>query len=566
MKNKRFLATSFLMVLLSALPAWAGHLVFVDFSDFNLDSWSSVNGNNPPQTSDLNAIKKQIVANMSEDYATFDITITTSKPANGRYTRVKILGTNDGSFFGCAGGDCCAEGDCTGGGSWTDMQSACEVYSGTFSTFSDFMGSNATTARIANGISGTASHELGHVLGLGHCHAADDSFTLGCDGITGNTNDKNVLWHIMASGKPHGLTEAQRATRDRYFSPHAERRLLASAVQPRNHFAPLANLNGGSGRADLTYGRLSSPNTIKWYARMSSGSAFGNYSEWSADAGDAADIFLTGDVDKDGLADLVYGRIQSSKQVTWYVRISDGSGFGNYATWANDAGDAGDIFRLADVDADGRADLVYGRAINQTTMRWYVRKSDGNSFGSYSIFANDAGDVGDLFFVANVDKDPRADLVYARAVAPTQVKWFVRRSDAATFGPLETWSDDAGDRGDLMYVADASGDGKADLVYGRVNSDLGVSWYFRPATGSKFGDVDTWANDAGDAGDLFRLGDATGDGQLDLMYGRPSGLVSLTATPNHAGVRWYGRSSQETGFSSVSTWANDAGDEGDCFP
>ncbi len=568
MKNKRFLATSFLIVLLSAARAWAGHVIYVDYSDFNLNSWSSVNGNNPPTTSDLNAIKKQVIANMSEDYATFDITITTSKPANGRYTWVKILGTDAGGLYGCAGPDCCEEGDCTGIGSWNDMtESALEVYSGSFSNKSDFTGSNATTARIANGISGTASHELGHILGLEHCHAADDAITLGCDGITSNTEDQNVLWHTMASGSSWGLTPAQRATRDRFFSVHSERRKLASAVQLRNHFAPLANVNGGSGPfADLTYGRLSSPNAIKWYARLSSGSAFGNYSEWSADAGDAGDIFLTGDVNDDGRADLVYGRIQSSTQVTWYVRLSNGNGFGNYSTWANDAGDAGDTFRLADVNDDGRADLVYGRALDSTTVRWYVRKSNGSSFGNYSTWANDAGDVGDLFFLADADADGDADLVYSRAVSSTQVKWWVRRSDGSNFGSLETWSSDAGDRGDLMYVGDASGDGDADLVYGRVNSSFGVTWYYRPSTGSIFGNVATWANDAGDAGDLFRLGDTTGDGQLDLMYGRPLGMASLTATPNLASVRWYGRSSQGTGFSSFSTWADDAGDEGDCFP
>jgi hypothetical protein len=566
MKNKRFLATSFLIVLLTAARAWAGHVAWVDFSDFDLDAWSSVNGNSPPKSSDVEAVKRQIIAKMTEDYATFDLTITTSKPANGRYTQVKMLKKVVDGTFGASGAGCG-----TDIGSWDEVTVSClEVYAGTLSTFPEFTGSNATTARISNSLSGTASHELGHILGLFHCHAANDSFTVGCDedATPDNSKDKNApQWHIMSSGASWELTEESKATLDRFFSPHSERRVLAGTLQLRNHFAPLANVDetSSTSRADLTYNRLSSPSTVQWFARMSSGSAFGSFSEWSADAGDAGDMFFTADVNDDNRADLVYGRILSTTQVAWYVRISNGSGFGPYTVWAGDAGDAGDIFRLADVDADGRADLVYGRAINPTTMRWYVRKSDGNSFGSYSIFSYDAGDVGDLFFVADVDKGKKADLVYARAVTSTQVKWFVRRSDAATFGPLETWSDDAGDQGDLMYVGDANMDGKADLVYGRVSSSLDVTWYFRASEGSAFGYPMTWAN-AGDAGDLFRLGDTTGDGMVDLMYGRPSGLVSLTASPNHGLVRWYGRSSLAAAFSSVSTWANDAGDEGDCFP
>ncbi|HEX6085097.1 MAG TPA: VCBS repeat-containing protein [Thermoanaerobaculia bacterium] len=573
MNSKRFLITSFLIIVLSALPTWAGHVVWVDFSDFDLGAWNSVNGNNPPTNADLTAIRRQIIAKMSEDYATFDIRFTTSQPANGRFTWMKILDESAGGLFGCAGPSCCQQGDCTDIGSWNTMtESALEVYTGTFANQPEFMNANATTARIATGISGTASHELGHILGLFHCMAADDSFVVGCneDLTPFFTDDENPRWHIMASGGSWDLSEEERASRDRFFSPHSERRVLASALQLRNHFAPLLNLdetNTDKPKADLTYGRFASPNTVQWFARMSSGDAFGNFSEWSADAGDAGDFYLTGDVNEDQRADLVYGRVVSPTQVTWYVRLSNGSGFGNFSVWSSDGGDAGDIFRLADVDADGDADLVYGRAINSGTVRWFVRKSDGQKFGNVSTWANDAGDVGDLFFVADVDNDGDADLVYSRAVSDTKVKWWVRRSNGkSSFGSLETWNEDGGDPGDLMYIADANADGRADLVYGRVMSDKTVTWYVRGSNGDFFGFPLLFATDAGDAGDLFRLGDTTGDKMADLMYGRPRGLVSLTNTPNHAAVRWYGRMSFAGAFSNGWTWANDAGDEGDCFP
>jgi hypothetical protein len=115
-----------------------------------------------------------------------------------------------------------------------------------------------------------------------------------------------------------------------------------------------------------------------------------------------------------------------------------GSGDDAFSEWAADAGDAGDTFRLANVNDDGRADLVYGRALNSTTVRWFVRKSNGSGFRSFSTWADDAGNVGDLFFLADVDKDGDTDLVYLRAVSSRQVKWWVRRSDGSKFGSLET--------------------------------------------------------------------------------------------------------------------------------
>jgi hypothetical protein len=568
MKPARLTLTVAFAAIAFCFPLQAHHVIWLDFSNFNLNSFSSVNGNSPPAASDVAAVRRLVVANMVEDYATFDVYFTTSQPNNGRYTRVRILGTDNGGLFGCAGPSCCLNaGNCSGIDAWDDVTvSSCEVYSGSFSNYSEFTGSNATTSRIANGISHTASHELGHVLGLGHCNAADDSITIGCSGITSSTDDQNPRWHVMASGTSWGLTMTERATRDRFFSVHASRRMLGARVQQKNHWDVMGNYNGGAGWTDLAYGRVLSPTVMRWYVRLSTGSTFGSYSTWATDAGDAGDIFLTGDVNGDGRSDLVYGRIVSSSQVVWYVRRSNGTGFGTWEVWSSDAGDAGDIFRLGDVNGDGRDDLVYGRPLSTTVVRWYARMSTGNSFGPWSTWSTDAGDIGDLFFLADVDADGDDDLVYGRAVTASQVKWWVRRSNGSTFGALETWREDAGDFGDLFYVADTGGDGDADLLYARTLSDTQVRWYYRPSLGNMFGALQVWSNDAGDAGDVFRIGDGNGDGFLDLFYARPLGMTSLTATPNLNWIRWYGRFSLGGSFGPFSTWASDAGDEGDISP
>lgn len=568
MNGRQLLGGIFFIASLWAGPAWAHHVVWLDFSNFNLNSFSSVNGNTPPTANDRTAIQQLILANMVEDYAPFDLYFTTAQPSKGRYTQVKILGTDQGGLFGCAGPDCCPSGGtCTGIDSWDDMTvSTCEVYSGSFSNVSDFTGSNDTTTRIANGISHTASHELGHVLGLSHCHAADDSISLGCDNITATTNDQNPNWHVMASGSSWGLTSAQRATRDRFFSVHASRRILSGNFQERNHWDALGNMNGGDAMSDLTYGRLPSPTTTEWYVRLSTGSEFGAYSTWRTDAGDAGDIFLTGDVTGDGKDDLVYGRVLGSNQVQWYVRRSSGSSFGSLQVWRSDAGDAGDIFRLADVTGDGKDDLVYGRPLSSTTVRWYVRPSTGKSFGDYSTWSSDAGDIGDIFMIGDVDDDGLADLTYGRTLSATEVRWYVRHSNGGSFGSVSVWKTDAGDRDDLFYLADANGDGNADLLYGRTLSATQVKWYMRASTGASFGSLLTWRADAGDAGDLFRVGDGNGDGKSDLYYGRPLGMTSLTTAPDLSLVRWYGRLSLGNTLADFTTWSVDAGNEGDIFP
>ena len=43
-------------------------------------------------------------------------------------------------------------------------------------------------------------------------------------------------------------------------------------------------------------------------------------------------------------------------------------------------------------------------------------------------------------------------------------------------------------------------------------------------------------------------------------------MSSRTTTPDLSVIQWFGRFSLGTSWSSLVTWSNDAGDEGDIFP
>lgn len=558
--------------LIAAAPASAHHVVWLDFSQWNLSAWRSVNGHTPATANDQTAIREQVIANMIEDYAPFDIYFTTVRPPNGRYTQIFFYATANGGTFGCAGGTCCMNGNCSGPGTWTDAVSDLEVYSGSFAGETAFAGNNATTARIANGISHTASHELGHIMGMRHCHSADDFVDSGvtCSDGYATTSDQNANWHIMASGASTGLTPAQRATRDRFFNAHSERRVLYTLLQPRNHWSMLGNVNGGVARADLTYGRPQTPTIVAWHAQLSSGAAFNSATTWTSDFGQRADLYFTADVTGDQRDDLILGRIMGTGIVRWMVKPSTGTSFGSTAVWIEDAGNPGDIFRFGDVNSDGRDDLIYGRPVTDTQTSWFVRLSTGTAFGPYTTWATDAGDRDDLFLVSDVTGDNRVDLVaYSRGDSERAV---VYRSTGSSFvlagsGAFTLASD-------YVLLGDVDGDGDADLVRGFVTSATDVDWQvhtsgrcspiFFDGCFTVFGAA--WANGAGDAGDLFRLGDGNGDGRIDLFYARPTGMTSLTATPDLTQVRWYARMSTGSSFGPYTVWADDATDEGDIVP
>ena len=409
-------------------------------------------------------------------------------------------------------------------------------------------------------------------MGMRHCHSADDFVDSGvtCSDGYPATSDDNANWHVMASSASTGLTAGQRATRDRFFNAHSERRVLYNLLQPRNHWSILGNFNGGSARADLAYGRPRTPTSIPWDTHLSSGTAFSSAFTWTSDFGQRADLYFTADVTGDQREDLVLGRVVSSGRVQWMVKISTGSSFGTTTVWVDDAGNPGDIFRFGDVNNDGRDDLIYGRPVSETDTTWFVRLSTGTSFGPYTTWAADAGDRDDLFLVGDVTGDRRADLVtYSRDASERAV---VYRSTGSAFVSAGAASFTLAS--DYVLLGDVDADGDADLVRGFVNSATDVDWqvhtskkcsplYFDGCF-SAFGA--RWVNGAGDAGDLFRLGDGNGDGRMDLFYARPIGMTSLTSAPDLTKVQWYGRLSTGSAFGPYTVWANDATDEGDIVP
>ncbi len=155
--------------------------------------------------------------------------------------------------------------------------------------------------------------------------------------------------------------------------------------------------------------------------------------------GAPTDVPLAGDVNGDGITDLVVWR-----NGVWYA---DTDLDGVTDTVFHFGGVAGDVPLLADVDGDGSADLVIYR--NGT---WYASTLRNGAADKVFHFAGQAGDVP---LAADFDADGIADLALFR-----NGTWFI---DTDRNGTADLTIGFGGVAGEIPVALDYNGDGRADI-------------------------------------------------------------------------------------------------------
>jgi hypothetical protein len=167
----------------------------------------------------------------------------------------------------------------------------------------------------------------------------------------------------------------------------------------------------GDGRADVVYpGRCDASNPC-WrvhnaHMGMSDGQNWGDGGRFSG----STKSLIIGDWNGDGLDDLVYhGLCAEDARPCWRVHPSTGAGFENGRSWGTPP-QVGVQPSAADVDGDGRDDLVY-RAPCDESQCWFAQVSGDGSFGAPVALgpALEGTDSGVEWI--DFDGDSRSDLV-----------------------------------------------------------------------------------------------------------------------------------------------------------
>jgi hypothetical protein len=173
----------------------------------------------------------------------------------------------------------------------------------------------------------------------------------------------------------------------------------------------------------------------------------------------------SGDIDGDGLADLVTANLESN-DLTALLQDS-GGGFKSRVREVRPLGFVGPhSLALSDIDGDGRLDLAAAARFS-SDVRWFRQGNDG-SFAEAAVLrpADGSGVLmqGPIQLAASdVDRDGMPDIITANQLSEN-VTIFFQSDPRGTFGPPVEAPLGQGTRPVALTVTDLDGDGQMDIV------------------------------------------------------------------------------------------------------
>lgn len=218
----------------------------------------------------------------------------------------------------------------------------------------------------------------------------------------------------------------------------------------------------------------------KWFMGGSNNSSLLN-APWFATAAAGWKFVAAGDLNGDGIPDLVFQNAQTNQVSVWFMTGSDGLGIAS-APIIRTAAPNWQIVAAADMNNDGVADLIFQNTTTNQISIWFMNPG-GMSFSAAPIVAT-AGAGWKLVAAGDVNQDGVPDLLFQNQATGQISVWFMNPGGMSFFSapvvasPAAGWS--------VVGISDFNGDGIPDYVFqNRLNGAVSV-WYITGTQGATF--------------------------------------------------------------------------------
>jgi len=273
----------------------------------------------------------------------------------------------------------------------------------------------------------------------------------------------------------------------------------------------------GDGKADIVGWNHIKERAVVWKSKQEAW-GFEKGAQWLDGPYDyrAYSIYMA-DVTGDGKADIIGWRSDIERAVVWRAK-QNGWGFEKGAQWIDGPYNYKDYaIYIADVNGDGRADIVGWNASKERAVVWRAKQEawgfekgaqwvDGpHNYSAYQIFVTD------------VSGDGRADIVGWNASLERAVVWRAQQEAMAFHGGAQ-WVDGPHNYSSYTtYLSDVNGDGRADIVGWNASLERAVVWKARQES-MAFDAGAQWIDGPHNYG-AYRIffSDVSGDGKADIV-------------------------------------------------
>jgi YD repeat-containing protein len=291
----------------------------------------------------------------------------------------------------------------------------------------------------------------------------------------------------------------------------------------------------GDGKADLV--NITGANGVqpgRVHVGLSDGTSFA-YWTWMTSGrmvDDGSQSYLA-DVNSDGKADLVNITGATGGQPgRVHVGLSNGTSFA-YWTWMTAGRMVDDYseYQFADVNGDGKQDFIdVSPPSGNNPGAVHVGLSNGSSFAGWtSVSATNTVSLGN-WYMADVNGDGKADLVSVIGSGVDAGKVRVGLSNGTSFATWTSTSTAKVDLGSDIKFADVDGDGKKDLIATAPSTGENPgAVYVGLSNGAGFNFWSSAAPGRVDDGGKSFIADVTGDGKVDRVYTNAANQVFIYA-------------------------------------
>jgi RHS repeat-associated protein len=235
--------------------------------------------------------------------------------------------------------------------------------------------------------------------------------------------------------------------------------------------------------------------------------------------------FWLADTISTGNPDIIYVDNETPTPHLHIISMTDGLDH-DVGALANSIFNAAGHARMADVNGDGLLDFVYDTCTNEncspagTTIHVRINNGDG-TFGQDTTVGWGQRTAAALFKMADVNGDGKADLVY---VDSSRNIWVMLSTGSSFQAPVK-WGIIG--QNEPFNLVDVNGDGLPDIVYLNTSGSFQVALN----KGTGFSTETSWgARGSYSPNPGYSLADVNGDGLPDIAFDSASGIMVLTNT------------------------------------